>query len=478
MDAVHAVGAARLAGLVGDLAAERGPRYAALAARLRLLVADGRLPVGSRLPAERELAPALGLSRDTVTSAYRRLRDDGWAAARQGAGTWTALPAGPVRAGWLPAPLADGALDLAHAAPAAPPQVPAAVAAALEALPRLLPGHGYHPGGLADLRARIAERYARRGLPTTPEQVLVTGGALHGLNVVLDVLLRQGQRVVVEDPAYPHALDALVAAGARPTRVPVALEDPDGAVARLSAAARATGAPLAYLVPDAQNPTGLTLDAPARSRLAAGLQGAGALAVVDETFAELALDGEPPPPYAALAAPGRCVSVGTLSKAVWGGLRVGWLRADPPLVQRLAAALARRELSGPVVEQLAACHLLDHLDGLLVERRPVLRAQRDALVAALAEHLPDWRAPVPPGGLVVWCALPRPVSSALVAAAERRSLHLAAGPRFGAGHAFEDRLRLPYTHPEPVLRRAVALLAEAAADVAGPAPAPAPRHLV
>nr|WP_218566614.1 PLP-dependent aminotransferase family protein [Vallicoccus soli] len=468
------MGAARLAGLVGDLGAERGPRYAALAARLRLLVADGRLPVGARLPAERELAPALGLSRDTVTSAYRRLRDDGWALARQGAGTWTALPAGPVRAGWVPGPVGEGVLDLAHAAPAAPPQVPAAYAAALDELPRLLPGHGYHPGGLPGLRARIAERYARRGLPTTPEQVLVTSGALHGLSACLDVLLRRGQRVVVEDPGYPNALDALAAGGARPARVPVALGDGDGAVAALSAAARATGAPLAYLVPDAQNPTGLTLDAAQRRRLAAGLQGAGTLALVDETFAELALDGEPPPPLAAALAPGRSVSVGTLSKAVWGGLRVGWLRADPPLVHRLAAALARRELSGPVVEQLAACHLLDGLDAVLAERRPALRASRAALVAALGEHLPSWEVPVPSGGLFLWCRLPAPTSSALVAAAARRGLHLAAGPRFGAGHAFEDRLRLPYTHPAPVLRRAVADLAAAAADVApqdGPAPA-------
>src|ERR671932_1216555 len=108
-----------LAVLVGDLATDRPPRYAALAGRVRLLVADGRVPLGARLPAERELATALGLSRATVTAAYARLREDGWAAARQGSGTYAVLPAGAAAGGsWLPGPAEEGVLDLVHAAPA------------------------------------------------------------------------------------------------------------------------------------------------------------------------------------------------------------------------------------------------------------------------------------------------------------------------------------------------------------------------
>src|SRR3954468_15257508 len=137
--------ARRLAELVGDLGGDRPPRYAALAGRVRLLVADGRVPLGARLPAERELAAALGLSRATVTAAYARLREDGWAAARQGAGTFATLPARPHRGAWVPCPADDETIDLAHAAPAAPSSVPAAFAAALTELPRYLPQHGYHP---------------------------------------------------------------------------------------------------------------------------------------------------------------------------------------------------------------------------------------------------------------------------------------------------------------------------------------------
>ena len=139
-------------------------------------------------------------------------------------GTFAALPAGPHRGAWCPAPVDDGTIDMAHAAPSAPSSVPAAFAAALAELHRHLPQHGYHPAGLPDLRARIAERYTARGLPTTPEQVLVTAGALHGVGTAFQTLLRRGQRLLVEHPTYPNALDAARAVGLR--ILPTAL-DPD-----------------------------------------------------------------------------------------------------------------------------------------------------------------------------------------------------------------------------------------------------------
>ena len=459
------IGTTRLLGLVGDLADSRPPLYDALATRLRLLVGDGRLPVGARLPPERDLAAALHLSRATVAAAYGRLREQGWADARQGSGTWTRLPAGPAPGVWVPAPPAPGVIDLAHAAPPAPPQVPAAFAAALEDLPRLLPGHGYHPAGLPELRAGIAERFAARGLPTTPEQVLVTSGALHAVAVAVETLVGRGGRVLVEHPTYPNALDAIRLQGRRAVPVAVAPDDPARLVRDLTRAARETSPKLAYLMPDFQNPTGLLLDAPHRRRLAVGLEQAGVLALVDETLVELGLDEDAPVPFAAVARPSAVVTVGSMSKTVWGGLRVGWLRAEADLVRRLAVVAGRSQMSGPVLEQLAACHLLEVADEVVVARRVELRRQRAALVGALARHLPAWDVPLPAGGLVLWCGLPRPSSSALVAAAESRGLLLAAGPRFGTGHAFEDRLRVPYTQPVEVIERAVVLLAEAAAEL-------------
>ncbi len=470
--------APRLAALVGELAGERQPRYAALAARIRLLVADGRLAVGIRLPAERELATALQMSRATVTAAYRRLRDDGWASARQGAGTWTSLPAGPAYGAWAPALPTAGVLDLAHAAPAAPPEIVTAFTAALADLPRLLPGHGYHPAGLPELRARIAQRYTVRGLATIPEQILITAGALNGITVALEVLSGPGDRILVEHPSYPNALDAIWASGASAVPVAVDAADPAAVAVDLTRVARQTSPRLAYLMPDFQNPTGLLLDAEQRGRLAAGLHGSGTVALVDETLVELGLDVVPAAPYAAFARADRAVTVGALSKTFWGGLRVGWLRAEASVIQRLTAGAVRAQLSGPVLEQLAACHLLDAAEDTLPAHRDRLRAQRDALVGALAAALPRWRVPVPPGGLVLWCTLPTPVSNALVDAAQRRGLWLAAGPRFGTGHAFADRLRLPYTQPIDVLRRAVEILAEVVDTLPEADPGSAPSRLV
>jgi DNA-binding transcriptional MocR family regulator len=456
---VQSIPPVRLGELLGRLSEERPPLYAAVAARLRLLIADGRLPVGTRLPPERDLASALHVSRATVTAAYRRLREDGWATARQGSGTWTRLPAGPEVGSWVPRPAEDGVLDLAHAAPPAPPEVGAAYAAALADLPRLLPGHGYAPQGLPELRARVAARFAARGLPTTPEQVLITGGALHAVALALTVLAGPGDGVLVESPSYPNALDAVVGQRSRAVPVPVSAEDPDAAVRDLTRTARQCAPRAAYLVPDFSNPTGLLLDETQRRRLAVGLEHRGVVALVDETLVELGLDVEAPLPLAAVTRPGLAVTLGSMSKSFWGGLRLGWLRAEPDVVQRCARAMSRTQMALPVLEQLAACHLLDAADDVLTGARARLRTQRDALVGALHRALPDWRVRVPAGGLVLWCALPYPGSSSLAAAAEGHGLRLAAGPRFGSGAAFEDRLRLPFVHPVPVLEAAVGRLA-------------------
>src|SRR3954471_2401459 len=425
--------ARRLAELVGDIASDRPPRYAALAGRVRTLVADGRVPLGTRLPAERDLAAALALSRATVPAAYARLREDGWAVARQGSGTFAALPAGPHRGAWVPGPLDDGTIDMAHAAPAAPASVPAAFAAALAELPRHLPQHGYHPGGLPELRARIAERYTARGLPTTPEQVLVTAGALHGVSTAFQTLLQRGQRLLIEQPTYPNALDAARALGVRVLPTALDPDDPDAwldAAERTLISARPTAA---YLMPDFQNPTGRLLGTRGRERLARALRRAGTTAVVDEAFADLWLEAPPPPSLAAFGA--GHLSVGSLSKSFWGGLRIGWVRGEADVVRQLTAVAVRSSMSGPVVEQLAACVLLEGVEAALEEHRRQLRVRRDVLVAALRQRLPDWSVPEPVGGLMLWCGLPDRRSHALVAAAARHRPRPARGAPPGAAPA-------------------------------------------
>ena len=449
------------------------PAYRGLADRLRLLVLDGRLPVHAVLPSERALAAATGTSRTTTTTAYRLLREAGFAAAGHGSGTWTALPGDDPQSAPMPWPVTttgsrgddDGRGDLASAAPEAPSQVHAAYAAALADLPHYLPGHGYVTAGIPALRARIADRYTARGLATRPEQVMVTAGAMHGLRLALSLLVGPGERVVCEHPTYPMAVDAVRRAGARPVGWDVGggwdLELLDAILASSRAGA-------AYLMPDFQNPTGRLMSEVDRERLAQVLGRHGCLAIVDETTAELDLRepagrrGRPPSTPAPFAAFGPdSICIGSASKTFWGGLRIGWIRADAALVRRLSVARAGDDLGSPMVEQLACVHLLDQVDDVLAERRTMLRARRDALRAAIARDLPTWSVPVPDGGMVLWCGLPEPRSTRLAGAARSLGVTVTPGPRFAVGAGFEDRVRLPFARPQAQLVAAVRLLAQA-----------------
>lgn len=461
----QAVTAAALRGLLGGgLPEGRGPAYRTLAERLRLLVLDGRLPLQVSLPSERDLAGALRVSRTTVTTAYALLREQGHLLSRPGARSTTTLPrsSGPFApASGLVAP--PGVHDLAYATlPAPSPAVHEAYAAALSALPAHLPGNGYDPHGLLPLREAVAERYAARGLPTGPQDVLVTAGAQHAWVLLLRALTDAGDRVLVDAPTYPHALDAVRAAACR--AVPVALPAAGGwDLPGIGAALRQAAPRLAYVIADFHNPTGRLLPEDQRAQLVRAARRARTVLVVDETLVDLGLDGPAPPP---VAVHGREVlTIGSMSKSFWGGLRVGWVRGPCDLIARLAAVRTTLDLGSPVVEQLAAAELLDRAELVLPARRLELIGRRDLLLTLLQEHLPDWVAERPAGGLSVWARLPEPMSSAVAAHAPQEGVRVTAGPRFGTGGAFEQHLRLPYTLTAADLDQAVRALARTWQDV-------------
>ncbi len=456
------VSAARLATLVGGFT--RAPAYAGLATAVTLLVGDGRIPTGTRLPSERELGAALALSRATVTRAYAVLAEQGYAEARRGAGTFVRVPAGRARAydrALLPRPDDHDTIDLGCAAPSAPHGLAAAYAEAAAEMPAHLGGHGYFPAGLPRLQAAIAATYDARGLPTDPAQVLVTPGALAAAAVVARALSGPGERVAVESPVYPNAVAAIRHTGARLVELPV---DPEGwDLGAVGSVLRRVRPRLAYLVPDFQNPTGHLMSDAARQEYTAHLRASGTVAVVDEAHQALALDGQSMPrPFAAYS-PG-AVSIGSASKNFWGGLRLGWIRAPHALVERLTRARVAADLGAPVLEQLVLARLLD-AGPVLPEHLARLREQRDALAAAVADRLPEWRFTLPGGGLSLWCELPAPLGTALVAEAERRGVVLTPGPVFVPAGGLDRFVRVPWTRPVAELEEAVRRIAEAWAVV-------------
>jgi DNA-binding transcriptional MocR family regulator len=477
-DIEHRIAARSFARLLGDWRPPDGKGLAdALADRIRLLVLDGRLPLQTRLPAERELAAAIAVSRTTVATSYEALRSAGVLRSRRGAGSWTQLPSGPAD-DTVPSPfspLGDSPLyDLAHAAPPAPHgPLRAAAAAAVQDLDALLGGHGYDLSGQPALRSAIADRYTARGLPTTSDQVLVTAGGLHAVHLALTLLAGPGDRVLVEHPTYPNALGAVAARGARPVPVPMT-PGPDG-VARwdldlLTSAVRDAAPRLAYVIPDFQNPTGALLDDAGRARLVDLARRTGTTLLVDETLVELGMGGPTPLPVAAHGAADSplVLSIGSASKTFWGGLRIGWIRTSAAMVRRLAAARAGVDLGGPALEQLVVARLLTQHDSLIATRRCELAAARDHLLGRIARTFPAWRPSRPRGGLSLWVDLGAPVSSRLTGAARRHDVLLAAGPRFGLDGAFERFLRLPFTLQPDRTDEAMGRLAAAWADLDRP----------
>jgi DNA-binding transcriptional MocR family regulator len=455
------VSAARTARLVGSLGSGR-PAYRALADALRLAVADGRIAAGTRLPSERELTAALDVSRTTVTRAYAVLRETGYLTSRRGSGSLATLPSGSRQrtAGSLfPADVGDDVIDLTCAATRAPAGVLEAYERAVAQLPRYLAGAGYLTLGVPELREVIADRYTARGLPTSADDVLVTSGAVAGIGVVLHALVGHGDRVVVESPGYPNTIDAARRNGAR--LVPLAM-DPDGwDVAESARTVRAAAATAALLIPDFHNPTGALMGDDDRAVLARALRQAGTVPVIDETIAEVDLEGGPMPlPFAAHDP--RAITVGSSSKSHWGGLRTGWVRAPRTALAALVESRVTSDLGAPVLEQLVLLELMRVAPGLTPARRDDLCGSRDALVAALASRLPELRFRVPRGGLFLWCELPDGVDATGVAvAAEDEGLLVAAGPRFALVGGLERWVRLPYVLAPDTMTEAVERLVRA-----------------
>ncbi|MFE5805645.1 PLP-dependent aminotransferase family protein [Streptomyces sp. NPDC056491] len=467
------IGSRQLAALLpADVLAR--PGYRALADAVRTLILDGRVALHVRLPAEREFAEAVGASRATVTGAYDLLRESGYVRSRRGSGTWTELPDGhrPVGAHALLGAggySADGdpGVDLAIAAMGAPEgSLAEAFAWAAPRLPQLARTPGYHPFGLPDLRSAIADRFTRRGLPTRPEQILVTAGAQQAFALVVSLLCRAGDRVVTENPTYANALDALRHARLRTGAIAVSDAGWDMEIAESTL--RQTVPRLAYVIPDFQNPTGALMPPEQRLRLLAATRATGTWLVVDETIADIALDVPAPAPLASLAPRGgadHVITIGSLSKTHWGGLRVGWIRAGAKLITELTAVRVSADMTGSVLDQLVALPLLDDMDRALPARLAQLRSRREALVRALQRYTPEWSWQVPPGGLSLWVDLGEPVSSALAERAAATGVHIGRGARFGVDPGtFEHRLRIPYTLPADRLDEGIRRLASAFHD--------------
>ena len=278
------------------------------------------------------------------------------------------------------------------------------------------------------LREAIAERYCERGLPTEPDEILVTTGALHAIGLILTTYVQPGDRVLVEQPTYHGALSAIATAGARP--VPVAMTDDGWELDAVHAAVQQLSPSLAYLIPDNQNPTGLTMPAHDRKRLADIIAETRTRTIIDETMLDMWLDEPVPAPMAAAMTTRRdlVLTVGSMSKSFWGGLRVGWIRAERATIATIAALRPSIDMGTPILEQFAAARLLAQPTSCFPSAGRFSGPGGHCCCHCSTGICPTGNRGRGVGGMSLWVRLPAPMSTALSAAASRIGLELPAGP--------------------------------------------------
>jgi DNA-binding transcriptional MocR family regulator len=435
-------------------------------------VESGTLAEGLRLPSERALSAALFVSRGTAVAAYDLLVADGLVARRHGSGTYVigaaamGLPDG--REG---SPLVhrlvershgrtttiDLSLSVLHDADA----LPAAVLSS-EDLRAMAPETGYSPWGSPGLRSIVAEHVTEWGLPTSAGQVVITTGAQQGISAAAACWLRPGDDVVVEDPCYPGAIAAFTQAGARLTGVPV---DGDGVRIDELAAAMARRPALVYLQPTVQSPTGTVLSM-ARRRRIAELVGLYRVPLVEDlALADLCWTAAPPP-VASLCPDASVAVVGSLSKVLWGGMRLGFVRAPEALALRFARVKATSDLGSSAVSQLLAERMLTGPGQPWTTRAGELRRRYDVLGAALSNRLGAWSWDEPSGGLSIWVSLGGVDAERFAQTALRHGVAVATAAPLSVSDGHADRIRLSFASPPEVLGQAVERL-RAAWDALG-----------
>ena len=454
------------------------PVYRQIVDGVRAAALGGRLRSGHRLPPTRDLARQLGVNRNTVVAAYETLAEEGWVRSHTGKGTFlVSRPGATVDVAdpgetrtWFNAfsLAAEGAaqsgLGTIFSMVVEPgsgiPFVGSYPAGELipvepfrRALTRALDRHGaealsYGPtAGHTPLRETIALSMRGKGMPATPEDVLVTNGAQQALEIVFRAFVERGDAVAIEEPTYTGALSVLGALGARVVGIPM---DDEGIRPDLLAIAMERHRPrLIYVQPTFQNPTTRVTSEPRRRELLALANRYRCPIVEDDWAGDLRFEGEDLPTLHAMDSGQHVIYLSTFSKKLMPGLRLGWLCAPPPVMERLIELKRLQDCgTSPLLQTaldvfLREGGLVEHLERV----RPAYRTRRDAMVEALRRYFPEdarWERPL--GGMFVWVRLaPAIDGDDLFVAAKQRGVLYSRGELFHSDGSGGSALRLTYS---------------------------------
>lgn len=331
------------------------------------------------------------------------------------------------------------------------------------------PTEGHRP-----LREYLAERLARRGIRVEVDQILITSGSQQALDLIGKALVSHGDPMVVESPSYVGAVQAFAAR--EPRFIAAEMDDRGLVVDRLaerleremgSEAARKPT--MLYSIASFQNPSGVTMSRPRREALLALLSHHGIPLVEDDPYGELRYEGLDVPPIRSLPGGEETVYLGTFSKILAPGLRLGWVVAPTPLIRRLALAKQGADLHTDGLAQRAILHYCTHndLDASIARMRELYTVRRDAMLRSLGEHLPaETRWTHPEGGLFIWVTLPDGLDSrALLRDALARGVAFVPGAAFHVDGSGARCMRLSFSVAEPArIEEGVRRLGEVVAE--------------
>ena len=437
---------------LGDWQSRRGP----LRLRLRDAIADqilsGGLLEGSRLPSERHLSQAIAVSRNTVTSAYALLVEDGLVEQRRGSGSVVRIDRQNTARLLRRSREVEGIFPVAQGGEDGDPidfcissvTLPAAfvdtIAFDANDVAALNRQNAYNPYGTTALREAIAQTFTKRGLPTGPQEILVTTGGQQAIDLATRLFVERGDSVAVESPTYFVGLDTLRAAGARLHAMPEY-----DRVKSLREALIHSNARMVYAIPTLHNPTGRTLSDDERRCIADASAQLQVPVVEDVTLENLRYDGEVPKLIAQFAPAGNTIVLGSLNKEFWSGLRIGWIRADSGTIARLARLKTAADLTTSLWSQAVAVRVFERIDEIRNVRRADLLAKRRVMERLLSEHLGDWAFYPAQGGFCIWARLPVSDARPFVHLARRFGVRIVSGSAMTIDESCADYVRLVFS---------------------------------
>jgi DNA-binding transcriptional MocR family regulator len=450
------------------------PIFRQVVREIQNLIRTGSLPEGFRLPPERRMAEALGVNRSTIFNAYRELKALGLVDAHVGRGTavlkapapmpdaigvpWRQLfresvarSHDPIIADLLALTESEDVISFSIGLPA-PEMLPLDILGEYTAEliheigpPLLLhcPTEGHTP-----LRETLAQWLAARGIRTRTSDVLVLSGSQQGLDLIARVFIDPGDSIVVEEPTYIGALQSFRMAGAKIIGIPV---DGDGMRTDILASVLERERPkLIYTLPTFQNPSGAVMNIDRRRHLLELAARWHVPILEDDPYSELRYEGETLPALRALDENDLVLYLSTFSKALFPGLRIGYLVAPPVVLRQLALAKQGADLHANSFSQFLLERFVreGHFASHIERSRDIYRKRRDRMAAALKTDASiDLEFDVPTGGFYIWCRLPQGVEqSALLANSAARGVVFLPGRACYPTEPTENCLRLNFSH--------------------------------